>query len=316
MQFEIPYNFDRNLIRFLETFKHKDLIATIYVCPFPEDSVSAKSNYISTVHPGIASIPKTRIEYESHVRELRTLGIKLSTMFQNPIHEPTDAILGYYFNTLNFECAIVTRDSLAKRIKLKFPNVYIIGSIVKRCSYDELLNDKLENFDNIVLWFPFNRNIEWIRSLPRNRDYTLLANCTCSPYCDGMHHWFAGDPELSKMRVDSSETVRRLFGVEQSKLFPGENPKNGKCPQHNQADKGIYVPPYLTGEFGKAGITHIKLQGREYPTCDLITDIQGYVSTGIESITSYLGMEMTQLYLQGFEKYYNIGKVSVQYNGE
>jgi hypothetical protein len=50
-------------------------------------------------------------------------------------------------------------------------------------------------FDSIVLWFPYNRNFNLIKHLPKNYKYILLVNCDCSIYCQGSHHWFASSQE-------------------------------------------------------------------------------------------------------------------------
>ena len=68
-QFEIPYNFDKELIEHLTMLNIKKLIHSIYLPPFKEDYISAKHYYTSSKrqHNVYNTLPDNRIEYESHI---------------------------------------------------------------------------------------------------------------------------------------------------------------------------------------------------------------------------------------------------------
>ena len=59
----------------------------------------------------------------------------------------------------------------------------------------DLEDKKYKIFNGFVLWFPYNRNLKMIQSLPKDYKYILLVNCDCSVYCQGSHHWFANYQE-------------------------------------------------------------------------------------------------------------------------
>jgi len=56
---------------------------------------------------------------------------------------------------------------------------------------NKLLLDDYSVFDGFVLWFPFNRDIQKIKTMPKNFKYVLLVNCPCSIDCNGTNHWLA-----------------------------------------------------------------------------------------------------------------------------
>lgn len=314
MQFEVPYNFDTTLIDFLIGFNNTKDISAFYISPFLEDASPAKRFYISTVHPGIANSPKTREEYEYHVKYAQNAGLPVTGMFQHPIDEPSDEILNYYVNTLGINKFIVTRNNVAKRIRALKKDVYLIASIVKRSSLEQINNGDLKDFDNVVLWFPFNRNINWIREITANIEITVLVNCTCSPNCDGMHHWYAGDERLSRISSDCNlEILEQIAPLKVDMFSEGsiEGDTKDSCP-HDRKDSGIFIPPSALFFFEKAGVTHFKLQGREFSTNFLISDIRKYLGGDVRRSMTTSGLEMTELFKQGLEKYYNIGTPEIK----
>jgi len=74
-QFEIPYNFDFNLIKFLKIYYKNIQIHCIYCCPYPQDYIAAK--YYDIIHNNIPSQLKlwniSRTEYENQIEKINII---------------------------------------------------------------------------------------------------------------------------------------------------------------------------------------------------------------------------------------------------
>ena len=192
-QFEIPYNFDQNLITGLKIIDPNGIhIHSIYMPPFKLDYLAAKNYYIA---PGGLDMNQQqkfdRNEYENHVKNIeKNFPSKLMLLLQQNNILMSEDLLDYYIN-LGFTKFCVGSLSQAKEIRNKLPKAEIIGSITMKISLDNLLDDQYEIFDGFVLWFPYNRDYDLISQLPKKYHYILLVNCDCNITCDGTHHWFA-----------------------------------------------------------------------------------------------------------------------------
>ena len=249
-QFEIPYNFDLNLIIALHKLNIADLFHCIYIPPYWEDYVSAKYNYIH--HNGINmqnNKKMTREEYEFHVAYINAyFPDKLMLLLQQNNQCISNELLSYYYN-LGFRKFCVGNIEQAKKIKLLYSQVEIIGSITMKIMPKDLTDKKYNIFDGFVLWFPYNRNLKMIQSLPKNYKYILLVNCDCSIYCQGSHHWFANHQEEQLLNCPKPKTWENIIRID-------------------PCDLSLF-DPY---------ISYFKLQGREYNTNELLKDIILYTT--------------------------------------
>lgn len=247
-QFEIPYNFDIQLIDFLKIYNDIN-IHCIYLPPFKEHYHSAKF-YCEGV-PG--SMPKTLEEYEKHISYInKNFPNKLMLLLQQNNILLSEELLNYYIR-LGFTKFCVGSIEQADIIRQKNINYEIIGSITMKINNEKLLENDYTSFNGFVLWFPFNRDIEAIKQLPQNFYYILLINCGCKTYCTGDHHWFAKSKD-EELKVGTYYCPKR------------------KDPSFKNS---IFIPPEDLSFFDTY-IKYYKLQGREYTTIKIINDIVRY----------------------------------------
>lgn len=251
-KFEVPYNFDVNLMQSIKDAGYADYVELIYSAPFFEDHDGAKKFYVhkdSTTTESWREL--TREEYETRVRAITEHGFKLGILLQHPTQKVTEEIVSYYIG-LGAKSFMVSNDQTALTIRKVDPTVEIIASITKKLSVYELLERDLSMYDKIVLYFPYNRALDTIAMLPKKYKYVLLINCACGYTCPGTHHWFA--------KADSN-------GVELSDLNACTSSKR---------DEMILIMPQDLHYFDEYIDTY-KLQGREYTTKMIIDDIERYV---------------------------------------
>lgn len=247
-QFEIPYNFDIQLIDFLKIYNDIN-IHCIYLPPFKEHYHSAKF-YCEGI-PG--SMPKTLEEYEKHISYInKNFPNKLMLLLQQNNILLSEELLNYYIK-LGFTKFCVGSIEQANIIRQKNINYEIIGSITMKINNEKLSENDCTSFNGFVLWFPFNRDIEAIKQLPQNFYYILLINCSCKTYCDGTHHWFVTSPEEEIKNGTITCPQRQDLSFKTSILIPPDDLK--------------YFDPY---------IKYYKIQGREYTTTKIINDIVKY----------------------------------------
>lgn len=258
--FDLPYNFDFNLIDFYNIYFNKNInrqIHSIYLPPHLNDYITAKSNQkIHTTYNTLKIkniIPIDNQEYKEHILYIdKLLPNTLMLLLQQNNLLMSYNVLEKYLK-LNIKKFCVGSIDQAKMIKEIDPSIEITGSITMKMMPNDLIEQNSllnQYFDNFVLWFPYNRNIKMIQQLPLNFNYILLLNCTCSINCQGTSHWFATE----------NDTI--------------------KCPsiQENNIQKQIIIPRdflYLFNNY----INIYKLQGREFPTKLIIEQIIYYNTT-------------------------------------
>lgn len=259
--FEIPYNFDTKLIDFLEIYQNNITLHCIYLPPYKKHYRCAK--YYHSGNAGISvedSCPETLELYEMHIKYINSKfpGKIMLLLQQNNIMMQEDLLKYYFLLGINKFC--VGSLEQAKIIKNLFPdeNIEIIGSITMKINKAKLTKEYEKYFDGFVLWFPFNRDIKRIKELPSNFKYILLINCKCCTFCDGTHHWLAPSKE-AEHNLYCPRSI--LDGSDISKVFKDL----------------IFIRPndlYLFDNY----ISYYKLQGREYTTDLIISDIIYYTT--------------------------------------
>lgn len=279
--FEIPYNFDKKLIDFLNIYRPNINIHCIYLPPFELDYSDAAKKI--TIQFGHQDIPSTIQEYEDHIQYIRNFfPNKLMLLLQSNKYIMNKKKLSYYIK-LGFTKFCVGSIKQAKIIKKIYPNAEIIGSITMKIEPEELnkrINLYKKYFDGFVLWFPYNRNIQKIDALPKDFNYILLVNCGCSIFCDGTHHWF------EKTRKMESEFY---------KFCPRE-----QCPENKVYEKIVFIKPTHLYLFENK-VAYFKLQGRESTTQHIIQDIIMY-TTNIDAYAVTKEHDIYQTYNKKMEK--------------
>lgn len=255
---EVPYNFDKKLISYLYSYNPSgELYHCIYCPPFWKDYVSAKYYHHDKIGKNLnKNREMSRDHYVSHIDNIRNFfPSKLMLLLQqNEDLIDTDLLKEFYIKKLGFRKFCVGSIAQAKIIKEIDPNLEVVASITMRCEPEDLNKEEMRKyFDCIVLWFPYNRDIEKTESLPKCFKYILLSNCGCSVHCQGIHHWLAKNEEEDKKAT---------------------------CPPKEKFEDIILIHPehlYLW----KNCISYFKLQGREYHTSSLIQDIVFYTSADL-----------------------------------
>ena len=252
-QFEFPYNFDLDLIKFLKILDPQGkTIDCIYMPPFIDDY----ETFLRNGNQADLLYRMTRMEYEKHIRFINfSFPNKIQILLQKKDQILNKTAIQYYLN-LGITKFCVASIEQAKLIKEIDPKVNIVGSIAMQITEEKInnnINEFKQYFDGFVLPFRAVRHLEEIKKLPKNFYYILLINAYCNHKCTGFQHWnytythkdkplncpgiLSSDPEKSKISWEQSARVRPM-------------------------DLGFF-DPY---------IYIYKLQDRGWPTSDIIRD--------------------------------------------
>lgn len=193
-RFELPYNFDKNLILGYQLLGIDiDKIDCIYVPPFIKDYQTILRNGGEDTYTLL-----THEEYLDHIQYINSIFPgKLQLLLQKTKKEdnmPASLIKKYL--DLGFHNFCVANIEQAKIIKEIDPSVKIVGSIAMHTTYDKIMSnfEMYKNyFDSFVLDFSYNKNLAKIKQLPREFEYMILVNSRCNIHCDGDRHWWHWD---------------------------------------------------------------------------------------------------------------------------
>lgn len=246
-KFEIPFNFDIELLDFLDNNIDKNWIEFLFLSPFKEDSINARSHVENvTVNGWTYKVPETRNEYTKIIEEIQKRGYRPAVLLQETRYFPMDK-LDYYFK-LGIRDFVVNNDQVALNIKNKDSSYNVVASITKTLSANDIAQNDYSMYDRIVLHFPFNRALDRLKELPQKYNYTILANSYCSYKCTvAKNHWYSTPEEAKKIN----------------------------CVKHDDKNSLVYIPPEYLYLF-EPYVASFKLQGREYPSYKLANEIYYY----------------------------------------
>lgn len=229
----------------------------IYCPPYMEDYRAAKHFYTHSNGKYMADAhTMSKEQYLSHIEHIREFfPDKLMLLLQQNNYLMDDAMLQDYIN-LGFSKFCVGSIEQAQHIRAILPNAEIIASITMKLMPEDLENPECEVFDGIVLYFPYNRDLEMIANLPKKFKYILLVNCGCNINCPGTHHWFA-----------DRGTEKKMFNFCPNARIKHEN-DGGNVPW----EQIIRIRPMDLPIFDPY-ITYYKLQGREFDTSQIVEEI-------------------------------------------
>ena len=153
-------------------------------------------------------------------------------------------------------------DDLKAYISEKYPNYKFTSSTTKCLREREKIIQELENYDIVVLDYNFNRDNEFLDSLPYKEKCEILINPVCSPRCpQRMQHYI----EISEFALDLKENAT-IFCPHQGKKF-WEVLKNNPLALSLQDVE----------EYSKRGFQHFKIEGRTASPEDLIEILVYYM---------------------------------------
>ncbi len=246
-KFEIPFNFDIDLLNFLDNNIDQYWVEFLFLSPFKEDSLNARSHVENVnVNGWTYKVPETRDEYTKIIEEIQGRGYRPAILLQETSYIPMDK-LDYYFK-LGIRDFVVNNDEVALNLKYKDSSYNVVASITKTLSANDIANNDYSMYDKIVLHFPFNRALDRLKELPQKYKYTILANSYCSYKCAvAKKHWYSNSEEA----------------------------KNINCIKQNNKNTLVYIPPEYINLF-EPYASSFKLQGREYPTHVLANEIYYY----------------------------------------
>ena len=198
LKFELPYNFDKQLILGYKLLGiEPNQIDCIYMPPFIDDyqtilRTPEKDTYAQLTY-------KEYFEHVDYVEQQYPGNLQLLLQQIKPEKNMSAALIKKYIN-LGFKNFCVGNIEQAKIIKTIDPTIKIVGSIAMHTTYEKIISNLEEYknyFDSFVLDFSFNKNILKIKQLPKDFEYMLLANSRCNTTCEGDRHWW-GDGESHK----------------------------------------------------------------------------------------------------------------------
>lgn len=243
--FEIPYNFDKNLIDQIK--KHKKNIDFVYIPCFMEDALDARR----FIPDALKTYPKTRQEYIQHIKYIQDAELPIAVLLQDTKKDLSDDILNFYINDLKIKKFIINQDIIAKRIKEINKEIYTVASITKALSLQDIIDKQdfySEIYDGMVLFYPFNRAIKKLKYLPKKFNYTILINDHCNYDCyNYMRHWF--DP---------------TFEHDQYHCW-------------SNTEKSINIIPEILPVFDQYMYSY-KLHGRDFPTGRIVREFENFMS--------------------------------------
>ena len=265
--FDLPYNFDKDLIEFYRIFfkKGEQMVHSIYFPPIRDDYIGAKNftkiiPYVIGEKPvplnvGVYdTIPSREDTYFSHINLINQYFPDKGCLLLQSTYELMDKYTLKKYIEHGIKKFCVGSVKQAKIIKKILPEAEITGSITMKIMPEDLKNKELyKDFNNFVLWFPYNKNFELLAQLPKDFNYSLLVNCTCSKECSG-DHWLVDSLEKEMYRCKTCPTKKENYNIDQD---------------------SIYIRPADLRYYDDY-ISFYKFQGREHSTPLIISDIAKY----------------------------------------
>ena len=201
-KFELPYNFDSDYFAFLNHYKkYFDYIKYIYMPAFKEGNIQntretsgllEKENYINYD------------KYAQCIKQFQSLNIDVCILIQR---NATVDIVKKYIEEFNIKYFVINDDALATTLKeLYGDKIYLILSVTRHLTFNQITKNDYSMYDEICLYFWFNKHLDKIKKLPKKYKYAILVNSWCCPFCsvkDSTAHWFDDNNHPCKKKDDS-----------------------------------------------------------------------------------------------------------------
>lgn len=261
-KYELPYNFETNYLEELQKIpNYRDHIEFVYLPSWNGDGFNTRQHIYERQW-----YPKTEDEYAQRIRAFQDAKIPICIIiqqmydFENKRALPTDrgvSLIEKYYNTYGITNFIINDDAVASTIKAKYGNkIRIILSITRMLKYTEIQQEPefLDYYDELELFFWFNRHLSIIAQLPDRYKYILINNDHCYYDCkQTMKHWFTTDQKSYRECCTASHC-----GSRDERLSIRIYPEDMK-----------YFAPYLD---------HFKIAGRDWETQKIMADFQLYTN--------------------------------------
>lgn len=190
------------------------------------------------------------------------------TFSNNQIEEKhlNDIYCNYLLDAFYWEgnSIIVNSPILEKYIREKYPKYKIISSTTKCLNgKDSALNELNNNYEMVVLDYNFNKDFDFIKSIPNKDKVELLINPVCAPGCTRRKEHYI---YISKLLLHTLENDYEFeCPYEATKFYQAQ-----KNPLFISVDdiKNIYIP---------MGFKNFKIEGRTTGWDDLIEILLYYL---------------------------------------
>lgn len=214
-KFEVPYNFDLELINELKKSDFRENISCVYLPCFYLDGGNSRKNLIFE-----EKYPQNWEEYKKHLLKIKEVS-QPAVLFQEKT--TFDNIKKYY--NLGVRLFYLTDDNLAKEMKASYKDVVTILSITRCLTDNELQNNDLSMYDKIVLPFRYCRAIYLFEDLPKDKKYILMVNSHCLYNCNRCKtHWHLNannlDEYLKKERDLTDGYCCNVYSEERAYIPP------------------------------------------------------------------------------------------------
>lgn len=194
-KFEIPYNFDKELLKELET--RKECIKLIYLPCFYADGDNSRYDLLLN-----NQIPRDWNEYLEHLQLAQVIAPAGLLIQRNSTIEVIDK----YYN-LGIRYFIINNDELAQEIKKTYADAILILSITAYGEGDWNL------YDEIVLPFHYCRQVQKIAELPQDKKYVLIPNSHCLWNCNRhAAHWGLTADSLEEYQTNVMKIIDGYCG--------------------------------------------------------------------------------------------------------
>ena len=263
-KYELPYNFETNYIDALQKcFEQnpgcKDAVEFVFIPSWKGDGFNTREHIYEREW-----YPKNEKEYQERLAQFKQANIPVCIIIQQmydfvnkkvlPTERGVELIDKYY--DLGIRDFIINDDNVARITKQKHPDVRLILSITRMLTYKQIMEkpEFLNYYDELVLFFWFNRHLDIIKKLPKDYKYILINNDHCYYDCkQTMKHWFTVDQKsygeccMASHCGSRDERLSIRIYPEDMKLFA----------------------PYLD---------HFKIAGRDWSTEQIMTDFLLYTN--------------------------------------
>lgn len=251
-QYELPYNFAYDyvgkLARYSELFPY---VRCIYLPAYVDDAMTTRRDI-----PLREEYPKSYDEYLIRLKTLQQLGLPLCILMHR--NATLETLEKYY--ALGIRMFTINDDALAIAARSRHSDITLTLSVTRCLTEKDLADGDFSMYDDIVLFFWFNRHLSAIKNLPKKYKYILICNTGCYYDCHWHdQHWFA---ETQKEEIKATDKCRACV--------------------HSVRDT-IYIEPENLSYFDPY-ISSYKLTDRLFDTDRIITDLKAYAGRNIGAV--------------------------------
>lgn len=182
-KFEVPYNFEPEFFAYLDTYPELlPYIKFFYLPCWKEDG----AQNTRTLFEQKKQYPLNFEQYWDRIRALMSYAPVCILVQRNAQLSIIDK---YYM--LGIRYFVLNDDHLAYSIKKKYPDTFLILSVTRMISKEDIFTLDLSMYDEIILSYYFNRHLKDIKILPTKYKYGILVNSSCYYNCQQYNqHWF------------------------------------------------------------------------------------------------------------------------------